>query len=78
MARKKDEASLRSEKKYKDENTVVKTIRFFPKDMEILEHAVGTGDFSGYVKGLMRSDLAKKKAEQRQDDQPCRKGGDSI
>lgn len=58
MARK-DEATKRAVAKYKKEKTKMKGVHFFPADMEILAHAEATGNFSGYVKDLIRADMEK-------------------
>ena len=56
---KKYESTLRAHAKYQKEKTKVKSMRFFPDDMGLLEHAESTGNFSGYVKDLIRADMEK-------------------
>ena len=56
MARK-DEATKRAIKKYRRESTKTKSIVFFPADMDMLEHAESQGNFSGYIRKLIRADM---------------------
>ena len=56
MARK-DEATKKAIKKYRIEKTKTKSLVFFPADMDTLEYAESQGNFSGYVKGLIRADM---------------------
>lgn len=58
MARQ-DEATKRAKAKYQKEKTKIKSLAFFPDDMPILEHAESTGNFSGYIKSLIRADMEK-------------------
>lgn len=58
MARK-DEATKKAIKKYRSEKTKTKSLCFFPDDMPLLEHAESTGNFSGYIKDLIRADMEK-------------------
>lgn len=55
----KDEATLRAHAKYRKEKTKTKSLVFFPADMDILEYAESTGNFSGYIKELIRADMEK-------------------
>ena len=64
MARK-DEATKRAVAKYKKEKTKMKGVHFFPDDDDILEHAEATGNFSGYVKELIRADFEKAQKQQK-------------
>lgn len=61
MARK-DEATKKAIAKYKKEKTKMKGVHFFPGDTDILEHAEATGNFSGYVKDLIRADMEKNRS----------------
>lgn len=45
--------------KYNKEKTKMKGVRFCPKDMDLLEYAEAKGSFSGYVIGLIRSDMER-------------------
>lgn len=58
MARK-DEATKKAVAKYQKEKTKMKGVRFFPDDMSLLKHAESVGNFSGYVKDLIRADMEK-------------------
>lgn len=58
MARK-DEATKKAIAKYKKEKTKMKGVHFFPGDADILEYAEATGNFSGYVKDLIRADMER-------------------
>lgn len=60
MARK-DPSTKKAKKKYAKEKTKNKSLQFSPKDMHLCEHAEATGNFSGYVKGLIRSDMERTK-----------------
>lgn len=53
------EAKKKYDAQYKKENTKMKGVRFFPKDAELLEYAETMGNFSGYVKDLIRADMEK-------------------
>lgn len=37
----------------------MKGVRFFPDDAELLKYAEATGNFSGYVKDLIRAGMEK-------------------
>lgn len=58
MARK-DEATKRAKMKYQTEKTKMKGVRFFPDDMELLEYSESKGNFSGYIKDLIRADMER-------------------
>ena len=53
------DAKRRADAKYKKEKTKMKGVRFFPGDAELLEYSESQGNFSGYVKDLIRADMEK-------------------
>lgn len=59
---KKYESTLKAHAKYQKEKTKMKGVRFFPDDAELLEHAEATGNFSGYIKDLIRADMEKNRS----------------
>lgn len=58
MARK-DEATKKAKRKYQQEKCKNKGIQFSPVDADILEYAESKGNFSGYIKDLIRADMEK-------------------
>jgi hypothetical protein len=59
MTAKRYESTIMAHARYQKDKTKMKGVRFFPDDMELLEHAESTGNFSGYIKNLIRADMEK-------------------
>lgn len=59
MTTKKYESTLKAHAKYQKEKTKMKGVRFFPDDSYLLEYAEATGNFSGYIKDLIRADMER-------------------
>ena len=56
------DAQKRADNKYKKSNSIVKTIRFYKRDKDMLDYVTSKGSFSGYVKHLIREDMEKSDA----------------
>lgn len=50
-------------KRYKKKNAKYLSISLFPGDQDIIDHLAKQENKSGYVKSLIRADIAKKGAE---------------
>lgn len=55
------DAQKRATAKYRKENTVTKSLRFFPGDKDVLEHLEKQPNMAGYIKELIRRDMDKVK-----------------
>ena len=55
------EAQKAANEKYRKANVVQKTIRFYPKEADILDWAMAQPNFAGYVKDLIRADMVARK-----------------
>ena len=53
------DAQRRAVAKYKKDKTKNLTIRFYPTDMEVLEHIKSHENISQYIKGLVLADMNK-------------------
>lgn len=56
---KKYESTIKAHARYQKKKTKMKGVRFFPDDMVLLDYAESTGNFSGYIKDLIRADMEK-------------------
>lgn len=61
VTRKKYDSQKKWDLEYKKERTKTKTVRFFPKDMDLFEYSETKGNFAGYIKELIRADMEKNK-----------------
>lgn len=57
------EAQKRAAAKYKRDNVKTKLLRFFPKDMDLLEWVEQQESQNAYILGLIREDMDKKTGE---------------
>ena len=53
------EAQKRADLRYKKARTKQISLRFYPSEMDIWDHLGKQGNRSGYIKGLIRSDMEK-------------------
>jgi hypothetical protein len=53
------EAAYKADMKYKAEKTKRVTLRFYPADEDVYEHLQKQPSMQGYVKRLIREDMAK-------------------
>ena len=51
------EARNRATAKYRKENVVSKTIRFYPAEADLVEHLDRQDNVAGYIKDLIRADM---------------------
>lgn len=59
MAR--SEAARKADQRYKAEKTRQMVVRFYPADADILEHLQSQDSKQGYIKRLIREDMARGK-----------------
>lgn len=57
MAR--SEAARKADQRYKAEKTKQMVVRFYPAESEIYEHLQSQGNKQGYIKRLIREDMAR-------------------
>ena len=55
------EAQKRANAKYVKEKVKRKTISFYPVERDILEWADAQGNVNGYIKGLIREDMERRR-----------------
>ena len=53
------DAQRKAVAKYKKEKTKNLTIRFYPTDMDVLDHIKSHEDISQYIKGLVQADMER-------------------
>ena len=54
-------AQKEANERYRKANVTQKTIRFYPTEADILAWATQQPNFAGYVKGLIRADMEKRR-----------------
>lgn len=57
----KTEAQKRAEKKYNSNNCRRLTVILYPTEQDIMDKINSVDNYSGYIKGLIRDDIARSK-----------------